>query len=178
MWTGNCSLSDGTDFKQAEFDVDGTLVLDSYVAKYEVSGNQVRFIAPQATFQYNYSLSADGAILTLSDSSGGFCSIGRVGSNATQEAAQSLIGVWTGPCQNLESFGSTFTKLEFRSDGNAVFDGNDTEQYNVPDAGSVVFPNMGLDQAVTWSFMVSGTTLRIATNWGGQPATCSLQKSA
>lgn len=27
-WTGHCSLS-GTEFKQAEFDADGTLVLDS-----------------------------------------------------------------------------------------------------------------------------------------------------
>lgn len=129
--------------------------------------------------QYNYSLSPDGAILTLTDISGGLCSVGRVGTNAVQEAAQSLIGVWAGSCQNLAGFGGTFSKIESRSDGNAVLD-DDTaspEQYNVPDTGHVVFPNMGVDQAVTWSFIVSGSTLMITAYWISGPATCSLQKS-
>lgn len=182
-WTGICSLSDGIEFKQAEFDADGTLVLDNYVAKYEVSGNQMRFIAPQATYQHSYSLSADGAILTLYDSSGGFCSIGRVGSNATQEAAQALIGAWAGQSCNDSMLNNAFSKIEFRSDGTAIYNGDSTfsEPYSVSDPGHIVFPNLRylLDNSPdTWSFLVSGSTLTVMVKSLSGPATCSFQKSA
>jgi hypothetical protein len=172
-WTGNCTLQ-STGFKQAEFDTDGTLVLDGYVAKYEVSGGQVRFIAPQATLQFNYSISADGNTLTLTDSRGVPCMLARAGSNASQTIAQSLIGVWTGTCTG--NYG--FSKIEFKPDGTAGIDGDYSWKWSLPDFSHInlVDSNNTTD---TWDYSLSGSTLVMTTFDISQNETmCTLQKSA
>lgn len=194
-WSGNCTTLNLA-LNPAEFRDDGTVLFNTLVAKYSVNGNQVQLSASGYTVEYSYMISQSGNILELSDAQGNFCAVGRVGSNAVQEATQALIGKWTngqncsmsGPFQDFQSFDMTA-----HLDVSFQYANSDTGQeiaslykdriaFRVPDAGTVVSYDTSNGVSVTqtsFAFWISGTTLLMqATNGGGSGSPFSYQKSA
>lgn len=186
-WTGHCRIS-GVDFSQAEFDDNGTLVLDNTVMQYTTSTNTVRFVSQQNTLQYTYAVSLGRNGLTLTDTKGIICVIVRAGSDAGNIIAKSLVGVWIGDVCHF-NIGMGFHQIEFRSDGTALLDGDDGTMngtnsgftYSLLDYSHIGFTYDNFTQS--WSFSVTLNTLKMTneTNPTFDTAswpTCSLQKTA
>ena len=187
-WTtggGPCSIG-FFEFRQATFNADNTLTLDSIVIKFNdvpqqnFSGGHagtVSFIAPPGTVQITYVVHPDGNVLDLSDTSpnGKSCTMARAVTNGGQEIKQSLIGVWAG---NRCGFydGSGFSQIEFRSDGTALLGGGSGYTYSLPDYSHIDLIYNGLTQY--WSFWISGSTLTMTDLTDLNGPTCSFQKSA
>ena len=183
-WSGNCAALNIAN--HIEFRDGGTVVANNVVGTYSVNGNQIQLSANGYTVEYSYTLSQSGNILNLSDVNGNFCSLGRVGSNAAQETAQSLIGVWTTgqSCEGVESAFMGFSKIDIKSDQTAnvytpSYDSDHyTETYVVSDAGTVVFRD-NLGNQDTFAVWVSGNTLQMEENGEGPKyPSCTFQKSA
>lgn len=187
-WDGGCnSLYYLGAFDTADFRSDGTASLDGLIVAYQTYGDKVQITANNNTVELSYSLSGDGNQLTLADAKGGACVLGLTGSNATQTVAQALIGVWNGPCPNGMGMITQLSKVEFKSNGNAVFFANDStastdntvpSPYNVPSPGRIVF-DLGHGDSRVWVIRLSGSTLLARLYYIGQdPETCTLNKSS
>jgi hypothetical protein len=196
-WSGQCTTLNLT-LNPAEFRDDGTVLFNTLVAKYSVNGNQLQLSANGYTVEYSYMISQSGNILELSDAKGNFCAVGRVGTNAVQQATQALIGKWTngqncsmsGPFQYFQSFDMTphldvsFVYANSSSGQEMAAAYKDRIAFRVPDAGTVVTYDTSNGVSVTqtsFAFWVSGTTLLMEyfdSSSGSAGSPCSYQKSA
>lgn len=101
-WTGCAFIG----FSQATFNNDKTATLDNKVINYTFKGTQIQFSdTPYNTGAYEFeaNLSPDSNLLWLTDTQQQFCVMTRNGSVGQQELFSSLVGTWTGNCNENDS---------------------------------------------------------------------------
>ena len=182
VWTDSCQLSNELSFNTLQFSADGTLIVNNYVARYSITGNQVEFIANGGGYAYTYSISPSGNVLNLSDSQGDYCQLVRENSTGSQELESTVIGtLWTGNCY-LEN--NDYKRVELQNGGVDMVDVidvggqeyNGTYNYSFPDASHVSFGDPATNSALSFEYLVSpdGKTLTL-TNLDN--ASCTLTRS-